>query len=53
MSLVEFLGYGAVGANLGQAYIVGIAAIIVLEDGTAQEIMQLPAHLVKMFRKIK
>lgn len=52
MSLEEFVGYGAVGANLGQAYIVAIASIIVLEDGTAQDIKQLPPHLIKVFKKL-
>jgi hypothetical protein len=51
MNLVEFMGLATVGSHLGQAYIVAIATIIILEDGSQQDIMQLPKHLIKVFTK--
>ncbi|WP_420629926.1 hypothetical protein [Candidatus Leptofilum sp.] len=52
IDLGELVGLGAMGANLGQAFTVALATIIVLEDGTAKDIEKLPAHLVQVFRKI-
>ena len=51
MSLIDFMGLATVGSHLGQAYIVAIAAIIILEDGSRLDIMQLPKHLIKVFSK--
>jgi len=48
----EFFGYAMMGANFGQAYIVAIAALIVLEDGSLEDKKRLPAHLVKVFTHV-
>lgn len=49
ISLVDLLGYGAVGSHLGKAYIAAIATIIVLEDGLVKDKVQIPSHLMGVF----
>lgn len=50
MDLVEFVGLAAIGSHLPQAYLAATASIVVLEEGNAAEIAQIPTHLTKMFR---
>jgi hypothetical protein len=49
MPLTEFVVLNGVGSNLALAYIAAVAAVAVLEVGSASDVAQLPAHLVKLF----
>lgn len=51
IGLVEFSMYGMVGSHLGQAYLVAIATILLIESRSLEHISQLPSHLIKLFTK--
>lgn len=50
LDLMQFLSSAMVGSYLGPTYLAAIAALLVLEEGSAAEVAHLPAHLIKTFR---
>jgi hypothetical protein len=49
MGLEKFVHLATIGTHLPQAYLVAIASIVILEEGSAVEKDQIPSHLIKMF----
>lgn len=52
IGLAEFLGLAAIGSYVGTAYLAGVAAIIVIEEGNNETIAKLPAHLVSLYHHV-
>jgi hypothetical protein len=50
ISLVDFVGFAAVGSHIGQAYLAAIAAIIILTEGDPLYSQQIPHHIVQLFQ---
>lgn len=49
IDITDFVGLATIGSHLAQAYLVAIATIVVLEDGSKADIAKIPAHLVQLF----
>lgn len=49
MELIDLIGLAAVGSHLAQAYLVALAAIVLLVEGSSADVAQLPQHLVQLF----